>query len=270
MERWVPVKGYEDTYEISSLGRIRSLARKVKQGNRIVNRKPRLLTPVFLERKGGYFVVALIKDKKRSNIRLAPLVARHFIFDPEHVVRPVVSYKDKNPRNVRADNLEWAWLSDNLEPDGVLVKGTSDVYITPDGRLYKLCGGVAKFYKGNLSRLGYLYYTYGTGRRISTRSHVLVAEHYVPNPRPDVYNVVDHIDGDVSNNHYTNLRWCTQEMNNQFGREVFPFVGKVKYLLLLGIKARDIASKYNVSEQAIKNIKYGRTYKNIEVKMPDE
>ena len=43
--------------------------------------------------------------------------------------------------------------------------------------------------------------------------HRLVAEAFVENPRPDIFDMVDHIDCNKSNNHYTNLRWVDAELN---------------------------------------------------------
>ena len=45
--------------------------------------------------------------------------------------------------------------------------------------------------------------------------HRLVALHYVPNPDKERYTVVDHIDRNCLNNHYTNLRWVNNSMNQQ-------------------------------------------------------
>ena len=44
--------------------------------------------------------------------------------------------------------------------------------------------------------------------------HQLVAEHYVNNSNPEIFNEVDHIDRNKLNNHYTNLRWVNKSMNN--------------------------------------------------------
>ena len=43
--------------------------------------------------------------------------------------------------------------------------------------------------------------------------HQLVAEHYVNNSNPEIFNEVDHIDRNRLNNHYTNLRWVSRSMN---------------------------------------------------------
>ena len=43
--------------------------------------------------------------------------------------------------------------------------------------------------------------------------HRAVALAFVPNPAPNVYNCVDHIDGDKMNNRADNLQWVTRVEN---------------------------------------------------------
>ena len=54
-----------------------------------------------------------------------------------------------------------------------------------------------------------------TNTRRYIRVSRLVAMYYVENPNPEEYDIVNHIDGDKMNNHYTNLEWCNISMNTQ-------------------------------------------------------
>ena len=110
-------QGYEGIYEVSNLGRVRSLDRIVyrphpKQPDKIYpyKRRGRILSQGIDTKK--YCFVNLKKNGECKISRVHRLVADAFVdgwFDCA-----VVNHKDENRQNNRADNLEWITFSDNL------------------------------------------------------------------------------------------------------------------------------------------------------------
>lgn len=100
-EEWRPVIGYETKYEVSSLGRVRSLT--VRGFKRC---SPRVLKPIRF--KSGYYFVNLegVHSKKVSRI-----VAEAFIPNPDNL--PCVNHKDEDKTNNRVENLEWCTVKYN-------------------------------------------------------------------------------------------------------------------------------------------------------------
>ena len=63
---------------------------------------------------------------------------------------------------------------------------------------------------------GYEYYGIWLGKKRTNKSgHQMVAELYIPGYFEGAH--VDHIDNNKTNNHYTNLQWCTKEYNHSKG-----------------------------------------------------
>lgn len=62
-------------------------------------------------------------------------------------------------------------------------------------------------------------YAHVHGRGKDYNVHRLVAELFVPNPEPGIYNCVNHKDFNRLNNRAENLEWCTQAMNLEWSRE---------------------------------------------------
>lgn len=66
------------------------------------------------------------------------------------------------------------------------------------------------------NKKGYEYYgIWINKKRYNLSGHRIVAELYVPGYFEGAH--IDHIDNNKTNNHYTNLQWCTKEYNHQKG-----------------------------------------------------
>ena len=111
-EQWKPIKGFEGLYEVSDLGRIKSLSRYVRsKANSRMKIPERILKPG--KNKYGYAVVILMKNNKRKNKLVHRLVAGAFINNPEKY--PMVNHIDGNKQNNKVSNLEWCSASYNIK-----------------------------------------------------------------------------------------------------------------------------------------------------------
>ena len=84
-------------------------------------------------------------------------------------------------------------------------KGNKTEYLVSDnGNLQNIKTGVLRI--PTLNKYGYLKFNLYENNVCYTKSiHRLVAEAFVDNPDPDTKTKVNHIDGNKTNNHYTNL-----------------------------------------------------------------
>lgn len=108
---WKPILGYEDLYEVSNKGDVRSLPkiRNSKSGSKALH-KGRVIKKYV---RNEYYSVMLYKDNKPKNHTIHRLVAVAFIPNPEG--KKTVNHKDANKSNNRVENLEWAtWSENNL------------------------------------------------------------------------------------------------------------------------------------------------------------
>ena len=102
-EIWAAVLGYEGLYEVSNLGRVRSLPHTVKHFCGLRESLGRILNPVVTGL--WYFAVDLCKNGRRKKVLVHRLVADAFI--PGKFDGAQVNHKDENKANNRYDNLEW-------------------------------------------------------------------------------------------------------------------------------------------------------------------
>ena len=111
-EIWKDIKGYEGLYQVSNLGRVKSLERKVlRSDGTSLAISERILK--LGKNARGYLSVQLCANGIVKCFRVYRLVAQAFIPNPDN--KPQVNHIDGNKQNNRADNLEWATRSENMQ-----------------------------------------------------------------------------------------------------------------------------------------------------------
>ena len=105
-EIWKDIEGYESYYQVSNLGRIKSL--KCWAGYLYVDRV-KILKNILSKR--GYYVVRLFKNKKGKNFYVHTLVAKTFIPNPYN--KKYVDHINTNRLDNKVDNLKWVTMTEN-------------------------------------------------------------------------------------------------------------------------------------------------------------
>ena len=95
-EVWQPVRGYEDRYEVSDIGR-------VKGPKGLLKTRPH---------PKGYVWIDLYDHGARRSFLIHRLVATNFIPNPSQC--PQVNHKDGNKTNNVVSNLEWCSAAENI------------------------------------------------------------------------------------------------------------------------------------------------------------
>lgn len=104
-EVWKDIEGYEGLYQVSNLGRVKSLARKdglYMMSERI--KKQHI--------SNHYYAIGLNKKGVFKTMHVHRLVAKTFLPNPDNL--PQVNHKDENKLNNRVDNLEWCTAKYNV------------------------------------------------------------------------------------------------------------------------------------------------------------
>jgi hypothetical protein len=111
VEEWKDVKGFEGLYQISNMGRVKSLARYKKN-----NRGSRSLIGETILKQSknnrGYCRIYLCKDAHKKAFSVHRLVADAFVPNPNNFTE--VNHKDEDKQNNCADNLEWCDSNYNI------------------------------------------------------------------------------------------------------------------------------------------------------------
>lgn len=111
-ETWLPIKSWEGLYEVSDLGRVRSLDREVRHSKNFTYRqRGAVLHPS--PRHRGHLVVSLTQSPRRESWYVHRLVADAFLPNPEN--HPLVLHGDDDPNNNEVNNLRWGTYKDNAQ-----------------------------------------------------------------------------------------------------------------------------------------------------------
>lgn len=158
-EIWKDVKGYEELYQVSNLGRVKRV-----ETDRIL--KVRV-------KRHGYLGVVLYNNSEPKHYIIHRLVAEAFI--PNHENKPQVNHIDEDKTNNTVANLEWVTAKENanhgtrnstMSHKIVAINSlTGDSYrfnsIRECARTLKLSNGnISRFFSGELSHVGGYIFEY--------------------------------------------------------------------------------------------------------------
>ena len=114
-EVWKDIKDYEGHYQVSSIGRVKSLARLVESRKGVFGNKKELILKTAKNRK-GYLCVKLCKVVDDLSVSkkgiIHRLVANEFLENASN--KPQVNHKNGIKDDNRVGNLEWSTASENV------------------------------------------------------------------------------------------------------------------------------------------------------------
>ena len=126
-EEWRDIAGYEGKYQVSNLGRVKSLNYKRTGKHKILK---------LLKGSDGYFYIGLCKNGIKKNNLVHRLIAQSFIENPDDF--PEVNHRDENKQNNKVSNLEWCTHQYNNTYLSKHRKISKKVACYKDGKLIKV------------------------------------------------------------------------------------------------------------------------------------
>ncbi|MHA1754674.1 MAG: NUMOD4 domain-containing protein [Candidatus Odinarchaeia archaeon] len=111
-ENWKPLLKFNNFYEVSNLGNIRSIARTIITKNNVQRKLKSKQLKTFIN-ENGYSIVSIRFNNLHYNLKIHRVVATVFISNPKHKL--TINHKDGNKQNNNVLNLEWATHSENIK-----------------------------------------------------------------------------------------------------------------------------------------------------------
>ena len=225
MEDWKPVKGLEDRYAISSIGRLKRTA----PGKKTYPGKI-LATPVS---GTGYASAHLGYGRDRKTRNVHRMVAEAFLPPPEDAAQCYVAHKNGNPSDNRVENLYWARPAENSH-DQFLHKRSKGV---SDPNRKRLTDDDVRAIRADARKLVDIAKDYGLTSSAVGRIRRGQAHKHVP-PSPDDIGAV------------TKARIFTPEQIREIRRSQEP--------------NSVVARKLEVSANTIRDIRNGKFYRWVD------
>lgn len=167
---------------------------------------------------------------------------------------------------------------------GIFLNEELKYSITEDGKMYswnnfhkKIRTNKPYLMAERKDKKGYIHYAHTLNGKISNKkAHTLVMKYFVGDKLDG--QVIRHLDGNKLNNHVSNLAYGTVQENAndavKHGHTTYgeksgqaklteKEVREIVELLLDGCIHQEIADLYKVSLQAIRSIKYGKTWRHL-------
>lgn len=132
-EIWVPVERYQNLYEVSNLGRVRSLEYATSH---------RIYPSVMMKSiENDKYLYVTLYDRRGGKQQFAVhrLVAYHFLDVPDNYKELDINHKDFNTRNNSVENLEWATRLENVRYSST--RGRLDNRKHPEAKIRSILKG---------------------------------------------------------------------------------------------------------------------------------